>query len=147
MRAVRGLRKELGGSLRLVAKELEPGALKSDPVADPWETLVGQVELKARLLVVRCRDLFDGFAIRLDGAYLGRLRIHDGESTQVRTANRRAPLDEADRSGADRWLIRNAHRHIGRCVDRCGWRCEEQRREHHCDESAMSHAPYNIANW
>jgi len=146
MGAIRGLREELGGSLRLVAKELEPGALKSDPVADPREALVGQVELKARLLVVRCCDLFDGFAIRLDGACLGRLRIHGRESTQVRAAHRRAPLDETDRSGADLRLIHNAHRHVGRCVNRCGRRCEEHRREHHCDESAMSHATYNIAN-
>ena len=45
MRAFRGLSEELDRPIRLVPKELEPGALKSDPVADPRQPPVGQVEL------------------------------------------------------------------------------------------------------
>jgi hypothetical protein len=45
MGAFRGLGEELGRPIRLAPKELEAGALKSDPVADAREPPVGQVEL------------------------------------------------------------------------------------------------------
>jgi hypothetical protein len=146
VRALRSFCEELGRPLRLVPKKLESGALQGDTVADSREPSVGQVELQARLLVVRGRDLLGGFAIGLHRACLGRLRLGDGEGAQERPAHRGAPLHQAYRRTVRVRCVSYAHRHVGRCVDRCRKRCEEHRSEHHCDESAMSHAPYNIAN-
>ena len=146
MRAQRGFREELGCPSWLVPKELEPAALKGDMVADLREPPMGQIELKARLPVVRCGHLRDRGAIGVDCTRLRGLCVQDRERVPVGAAHRGAPLHQTDRRDGDLRLIRDAHRYVGRCVERCRKRCEQHGREHRCDEFTMSQAPYNIAN-